>query len=195
MKKISRSKARAHGVMLRSVLRWLLYAAVLLLFYSFLCNPIIPGYCPLIIIPLATAVAMYEGDLASGIFGAVCGIMLDMADGSSVVGFTALWLLCLCPFISLLSRFLIKVNFVSHFVINAAVTVIIGGLDMLFMHWVWEGSQSVISLTRIILPSYCGAILFSVPIYFLVRFISNKFNPQERKTPEEHAEEEESDKN
>ena len=193
MKKISRSKARARGVMLRGFLRWLLYAAVLLLFYCFLCNPIIPRYCPLLIIPLATAVAMYEGDLASGIFGAACGILIDMATGSSVVGFTGLWLLCACPLISLLSRFWVKVNFISHFIMNAAVTVIIGGLDMLFMHWIWEGGQSIISFTGIILPSYCGAIIFSIPIYFLVRLISRKFRPKERKTPEEHSEEEETE--
>lgn len=187
MKKITGSKARSRRMMLRGFLRWLLYAAVLLLFYLFECNPIIRGYCPLLIIPLATAVAMYEGDLAAGVFGTFCGLMLDMANGVTVVGFSAIWLLCACPFISLLARFWIKATFISHFIVNAAVAVIMGAMDFLFLHWMWEGAESVISLTGVVLPSYGGAILFSVPIYFLITFIVNKLRPKEQRRLEESA--------
>lgn len=187
MKKITGSKARSRKMMLRGFLRWLLYAAVLLLFYLFECNPIIRGYCPLLIIPLATAVAMYEGDLAAGVFGTFCGLMLDMANGVTVVGFSAIWLLCACPFISLLARFWIKATFISHFIVNAAVAVIMGAMDFLFLHWMWEGAESVISLTGVVLPSYGGAILFSIPIYFLITFIVNKLRPKEQRRLEESA--------
>lgn len=174
-------------MMLRGFLRWLLYAAVLLLFYLFECNPMIRGYCPLLLIPLATTVAMYEGDLASGVFGVFCGLMLDMANGITVAGFSALWLLCACPFISLLARFWIKVTFVSHFIVNAAVTVIMGAMDFLFLHWMWEGAESAITFASVVLPSYCGAILFSIPIYFLITFIVNKLRPKEQRRLEESA--------
>lgn len=174
-------------MMLRGFLRWLLYAAVLLLFYLFECNPLIRGYCPLLIIPLATAVAMYEGDLAAGVFGTFCGIMLDIANGVTIVGFSALWLLCACPFISLMSRFWVRVTFLSHFIFNAAVTVIMGAMDMLFLHWVWEGADSSISFVNSVLPAYTGAVLFSIPIYFLVRFIVNRLRPKEQRRLEESA--------
>lgn len=187
MKKITGSKARSRKMMLRGFLRWLLYAAVLLLFYLFECNPIIRGYCPLLMIPLATAVAMYEGDLAAGVFGTFCGLMLDMANGITVVGFSALWLLCACPFISLLARFWIKATFISHFIVNSAVSVIMGAMDFLFLHWMWEGAESMISFTGVVLPSYGGAVLFSIPIYFLVTFIVNKLRPKEQRRLEESA--------
>lgn len=187
MKKISGIKARSRKAMLRVVLRWGLYSAVLLIMYVFLCNPIIRGWCPLAIIPLATAVALFEGDLAAGIFGAVCGLMLDLASGNSVVGFYALWLLFFCPAISLMSRFWVKVNIVSHFVMNAAATVITALLDMLFLHWVWEGSQSGISFVRVILPAYGGSILFAAPVYLLISFIVKKFRPDEGRRLEESA--------
>lgn len=187
MKKMMGSKSRSRKMMLRGFLRWLLYAAVLLLFYLFECNPMIRGYCPLLLIPLATTVAMYEGDLASGVFGVFCGLMLDIANGVTVAGFSALWLLCACPFISLLARFWIKVTFVSHFIVNAAVTVIMGAMDFLFLHWMWEGTESAITFTSVVLPSYCGAILFSIPIYFLITFIVNKLRPKEQRRLEESA--------
>ncbi len=182
--KIQGGRARSRRVMLRGVLRWLLYVAVLLLFYVWECNPLIKGFCPLLIIPLATAVSMHEGDLASGVFGAVCGLMLDMASGT-LLGFSALWLLVCCPIISLLSSFFVKVNFISHFALSAGVAVVMGGLDFLFLHWVWEGQESVISFTESVLPAYLGAIVFSIPVYFLVRYISNRTRPKEQHHLEE----------
>ena len=166
--------------MLRSILRWSLYSAALLLFYLFETNPIIRGFCPLLIIPLATAVAMYEGDLAAGVFGMFCGLMLDMANGIAVSGFSALWLVCLCPAISLLSRFWIKVNLVSHLVMNAVTAIVMAFMDMVFLHWVWEGADSAISFRVSVLPAYGGAIIFSVPVYLLVRLINRKLRPGEQ---------------
>lgn len=186
VKKISRSKARSRKVMLRAVLRWLLYAAVLLAFYVGECAPLIRGFCPLLIIPLATAVAMHEGELAAGIFGVCCGLMLDMASGT-LLGFSSLWLIVLCPFISLLSQFWIKVNCLSHAVVNAGVCAAMGLLDFLFVHWVWEGNQSLISLRHTVLPAYIGAVAAAIPVYFLVKLISNGLRVKEERVLDESA--------
>lgn len=187
LKKNLVGKARSRRAMLRSILRWSLYSAALLLFYLFLTNPIIRGFCPLLIIPLATAVAMYEGDLAAGVFGTFCGLLLDMANGIAVAGFSALWLLCLCPVISLISRFLIKVNILSHLVMNAVVAIVMAFLDMIFLHWVWEGAASAISFRVSVLPAYGGAVLFSAPVYLLVWIINKKLRPQEQDRLENSA--------
>ena len=77
---------------LRVFLRWTFYSALLLLFYLWETNPLFVRFSPLLIIPLATAVAMYEGELAAGVFGVVCGLMIDMASGT-ILGFSSLWLL------------------------------------------------------------------------------------------------------
>ncbi len=180
-------KARSRRAAARVFLRWLFYAALLLLFYVWECNPIIPGFCPLLLIPLATSVAMYEGDLAAGIFGVFCGLMLDIANGVTIVGFSALLLLCACPFISLMSRFLIKKTIISHLIMNAAICVVMAGLDMIFLHWAWEGKQSVISFRSCILPAYGGAIFWSIPIYALISLIVGKLSPKERRRLDESA--------
>ncbi len=187
MRRKSGIAARSRREKLRSFARWALYSAVLLLFYLFETNPLIHGFCPLLIIPLATSVAMLEGDLAAGIFGTVCGLMLDMANGVTIIGFSALWLLCLCPAISLLSKFWVRVSPLSHLIMNSIATVLMAFMDMIFVHWVWERSESVISLTNVILPGYGGAILFSVPIFLLVRLISVKIRPAERQKLESSA--------
>lgn len=186
MKKTSWIKSRSRKATLCVILRWALYSAALLIMFVFLRNPVIRGWCPLAIIPLAVAVAMFEGDLAAGIFGAVCGLMLDIASGTTA-GFYAIWLLCACPVISLLSRFWIKVNIASHFVLNAAVSVIVAVLDVVFLHWVWEGSQFTISFVSAILPAYGGSILLAAPVYLLVAFIVKKLRPDEKRKLEESA--------
>lgn len=186
IKKISRSKARTRKAMLRVFLRWLCYSLALLFFYLWEVAPLIRGWCPLLIIPLATAVAMYEGELAAGVFGVVCGFMLDVAGGT-LIGFSSLWLLICCPVISLLARFWLKSNWLSHLVLNAATVVIMCAMDFLFLHWVWEQENSGISFVRSLLPAYSWAIILSVPVYFLVKRISGRFRPREERRLEEAA--------
>lgn len=185
-KMISVSRARSRKLMLRGVLRWLLYAALLLLFYLWETNPLIRGFCPLLIIPLATSVAMREGELAAGIFGACCGLMLDLASGT-ILGFSSLWLLVCCPILSLLSQFLVKSNCVSHLVLNFGVCLVMMLMDLLFVHWVWERGETVIAFRNELLPAYLGAVIGSVPVYFVVRFIHRKLRFRVERKPEESS--------
>lgn len=186
VKRISRSKARTRKAMLRVFLRWLCYSLVLLLFYLWEAAPLIRGWCPLLIIPLATAVAMFEGELAAGIFGVFCGFMLDIASGT-LIGFSSLFLLISCPTISLLGSFWLKSNWLSHLVMNASTVVIMCGMDFLLLHWVWERGDSSISFLRSLLPAYSWAIVFSIPIYALVKMISTRFRPREERRLEESS--------
>lgn len=185
-KTVSRGRARSRKVMLRVFLRWFLYAMLLLLFYLWETNPMIKGFCPLLIIPLATAVAMREGELAAAVFGVFCGFMLDTASGT-ILGFSSLWLLVLCPVISLLAQLCVKVNAASHFVINFGASLVMGFLDFLFIHWVWEQGQSHITFLHEVLPAYLGAVIFSVPVYWLVLLISCNFRERVERHPEESS--------
>ncbi len=182
----SRGRARSRKVIMQSVIRWALYSAVMLLLYVLECCPIIEGFSPLLLIPLAAAVAMFEGELSAGIFGAVCGLMMDSASGV-IIGFSAFWMVLCCPFVSLLSRFWLKVNAVSHLFMTAAIALITGYFDFMFIHWVWEGSLSSISFQRSILPAYAGAVVLAIPVYLLTRAISKFMRPKEERRLEESA--------
>lgn len=186
VKKISRSRARTRKMLMRGFFRWFFYSLVLLIFYLWEVVPLIRGWCPLLIIPLATAVAMREGEFAAGVFGVFCGFMLDIASGT-LIGFSSLWLLICCPIISLLSRFWLKANWLSHLVMNAITTVLMCSLDFLFLHWVWEREYSGISFVRSLLPAYSWAIVLSLPVYLLVKVISGKFRPREERRLDEAA--------
>ena len=172
--------------MFRCFMRWFCYSAVLLVFYLWEVAPLIRGWCPLLIIPLATSAAMFEGELAAGVFGVFCGFMLDVASGT-LPGFSSLLLLICCPMISLLGQFVLRSNWFIHAVMNLITVLFMAGMDFLILHWVWERESSGISFVRTLLPAYSWAIVFSIPIYFLVRFISGKFRPKEERRLEEAA--------
>ncbi len=172
--------------MFRCFMRWFCYSAVLLVFYLWEVAPLIRGWCPLLMIPLATSVAMFEGELAAGVFGVFCGFMLDTASGT-LPGFSSLLLLICCPLISLLGQFILRSNWFSHAAMNAVTVIFMCGMDFLILHWVWERESSGISFVRTLLPAYSWAIVFSIPIYFLVRLISTRFRPKEERRLEEAA--------
>ena len=85
-------------------LKWVCYAAAL-----FVCAALqtTPGLFrlgqakPLFILPLCLAVAVYEGEFAGALFGAVGGLLWDYTAGRTV-GMLALELLLLCFALSVL---------------------------------------------------------------------------------------------
>jgi len=185
IKRITR-RQRSRRAVIRGFLRWFFYSLLLLFLYVCEVAPLIRGWCPLLIIPLATSVAMFEGELAAGVFAVFCGLLLDVASGT-LPGFSSILLLICCPFISLLSRYVLRATWFSHAVMNAITAVFMGGMDFLLVHWVWEREQSGVTLMRSVLPAYAWAIVFCVPVYFLVRLISAKFRPKEERKLDEAA--------
>ncbi|MGN1120151.1 MAG: hypothetical protein ACI4Q4_07315, partial [Oscillospiraceae bacterium] len=49
------------------------------------------------------------------------------------------------------------------------------------------GSASVISFWESVFPAYSGAVLWSIPVYFLMGFISSSLRPKEERRLEESA--------
>lgn len=86
--------------------------------------PEIAGGRPVLLIPLALTIAVFEGETASAVFGAVCGLLTDAA-GSNTIGFFALLLVVICYFTSFLSANYIKVRFstvmFSSFLLTAGI--------------------------------------------------------------------------
>ena len=86
------------------ILKWVCYAVAL-----FVCAALqtTPGLLqlgqakPLFILPLCLAVAVYEGEFAGALFGAVSGLLWDYTAGRTV-GMLALELLLLCFALSVL---------------------------------------------------------------------------------------------
>lgn len=83
----------------RRVFRWILYFLELVVFYVLQTTPgIIPavsGARPVLLIPIAITIAMFEGDVGGMVIGIVAGLLIDMG-GSDILGFHAIVLAILC---------------------------------------------------------------------------------------------------
>ncbi len=159
--------------MIRSFFRWLLYILLLLLGFCIQCTLPFLNWQPLLIISIACAVAMFEGELSGVIFGIVAGMMNDIAIGG-LFGFTSIWLAPCCMFITLLVVNLIHRNLINFMWLNASTLIIIMFFELLFKHIIWRNPDIDIIIIDYMLPSVVSAIFLSFLIYLIVKFLSNK---------------------
>lgn len=158
----------------RGFLRWLCYGLLLLLFYTVMVGGFFRYWQPVLILPLAVAVAMREGELASGIFGAMCGFALDMA-GTNLFGMSAVWLLPGCAAVSLLVTHLVRVNVVNHLWMSTVLCFILAFMEYIFKYFIWQVPGSAYILTGYIIPSYASAAVFSPVVYALAGLVNARF--------------------
>jgi len=160
-------------------MRWFFYSLALLVFYMVMVGGFFRGWQPLLIIPLAIAVAMHERELGASIFGAVCGLVIDIACGR-LFGFSGIWLLPGCLAASLLVSNLIKTNLLNFLWLNASVCTLMKLAEYFFGYILWDVENSHLILTGFIIPAHLSAVIVSPLIYFGVRLVSTKLSPYRR---------------
>jgi cell shape-determining protein MreD len=158
-------------------MRWFFYSAALLLFYMVMAGGFFRGWQPILIVPLAVAVGMRQRELSASVFGAVCGLVIDIAYGR-LFGFSGVLLLPGCLAASLLVSNLIKINLINFLWLNAAMCTLMGLADYFFGYVLWRADNAEIVLTDFILPAHLSAVVVSPLVYFLVKFIAIKFSSQ-----------------
>lgn len=160
--------------------RWTSYGLLLLFFYSMQTNSLL-SFTPPLVIPLATAVALFEGEIESGVFAIFCGFLNDMAS-DRLFGFTSFWLLALCVGISLIKSHVLKSNFANYIWQTAITLAFIALVDFLFFHWLFEGNMAWLAFYTFTIPSATVAILVSPIIYIIIRKLRLALSEKEEKT-------------
>ena len=159
----------------RSVVKWVLYALMLVLSYAFQLTMPFADWQPFAVITLAVAVSFFESELCGVVFAAFAGMMQDLAMGS-LFGFTSIWLMPCCLFVTLLTVNLIHRNIVNYLWMNIAVIIIVEAAELLFKYIIWRNPDIDIVLVNYILPAVIASVVISVPTYYLVRLINKKTN-------------------
>lgn len=117
------------------VIRYFAYTIEILILYMVQETPgLLPeafGARPVLLIPAAISIAMFESELAGIGFGLLCGLFLDIGMGS-VLGFHGLLLTVACYFVGLLTADLIQTNFLTALLLAAGSVV-----GILFLQWVF----------------------------------------------------------
>lgn len=158
---------------IKSVIRWVLYSLLLVLGFVLQSTLPIYNWQPFFVIAIACAVSFYEGELSGCIFAAFAGFMQDLATGG-LFGFTSIWLVPCCMFVTLFVVNLIHRNVINYLWMTAATLVITQLMELLFKHILWRNPDLDIIILQYMLPSVVVTIPSSALIYLVVKFLNKK---------------------
>lgn len=158
---------------IKSVIRWVLYTLLLVLGFVLQSTLPIYNWQPFFVIAIACAVSFYEGELSGCIFAAFAGFMQDLATGG-LFGFTSIWLVPCCMFVTLLVVNLIHRNVINYLWMTAATLVITQLMELLFKHILWRNPDLDIIILQYMLPSVVVTIPSSALIYLVVKLLNKK---------------------
>ena len=117
------------------IIRYFAYTIEILILYMVQETPgLLPeigGARPVLLIPAAISIAMFESELAGIAFGLLCGLFLDIGMGG-VLGFHGLLLAAACYGVGLLTADLIQTNFLTSLLLAAGAVA-----GILFLQWVF----------------------------------------------------------
>lgn len=133
------------------------------------------GSKPLLLVPLALAIASKENKIPSLVFGAVCGIMTDLASGGGI-GFFAILLTLICYAESHVFSTYLASNFVTTMMVSAIVIpVVICVYFLVFKVFAGISEASVLFVNH-----YISRIVYTlammIPLYFLNGFLYKALN-------------------
>ena len=159
------------------ILKWVCYAVAL-----FVCAALqtTPGLLqlgqakPLFILPLCLAVAVYEGEFAGALFGAVSGLLWDYTAGRTV-GMLALELLLLCFALSVLVQVYLQGSTWNFALISTGTALVVLSLDWLFFYYMPGYSWALSRWLTFVLPSAMMTLVPSLMLFSLVRHIYSAF--------------------
>ena len=118
--------------------------------------------------------AVYEGEFAGALFGAVCGLLWDYTAGRTV-GMLALELLLMCFALSVLVQLYLQGSTWNFALISMVTAALVLSLDWLFFYYMpgysWAGSRWL----TFVLPSAGLTLLPSLVLFRLVRRIHEEF--------------------
>lgn len=161
-----------------ALFKWVIYYLILVGLFVLQSTPgflSVFGIRPVLILSYAIFVSMYEGELYGSIFGAVAGLLWDMG-GSSVSGYKALLMLVICCCVSLFTLHLVRNNVFSAAIFTSIAISIVFLLDFFFYYGLWGYDGSAQMILKNIIPTMVASVIFSLPIYYLVRKINRSFS-------------------
>lgn len=158
-------------------LKWVCYSLMILLLYVLqTAFPLIRIFDvgPVLVVPAAVSIAMYENEKAAAFTGMAVGFLWDFSSGK-LAGFNALILMACCVVIALLTMYLMQNNTLNVMLFTGIFMVLQGLLDYFFFYLIWGYGSSYLVLVRYIFPTALYTVAVSPLVYFLFSRIHRLF--------------------
>jgi len=166
----------------KNIIKRRAWLAVILLIFAVLQNtaglfPQIFGARAFILIPLITAIAMYERDIPGMLYGLFAGALWDVVAGGGDLN--AIFLVTVGFICGTLINTIMRNNFATHLLLTAF-TVLIYVTCYWLYHFVFMGlDRAFLTYISFYIPSAVYTLVLSTPIFFIVMAIENHFRESE----------------
>ena len=159
------------------ILKWVCYAVAL-----FVCAALqtTPGLLqlgqakPLFILPLCLAVAVYEGEFAGALFGAVSGLFVGLHRRAHR-GYAGAGTAVACFALSVLVQVYLQGSTWNFALISTGTALVVLSLDWLFFYYMPGYSWALSRWLTFVLPSAMMTLVPSLMLFSLVRHIYSAF--------------------
>ncbi|MCI8497647.1 MAG: rod shape-determining protein MreD [Clostridiales bacterium] len=166
----------------RNIFKWAVYLALVFVVSILQMTPnLFPavfGARPVLLIPLTVCIAMFEGEAAGMTCGIVGGLLWD-ATGSRLIGFNSILMLLFALACAMLIEYLMSRRLVTAMLFCSSALVLWQLIDWLCFHVLPGYGSAGYTLLVTGLPVVGYSFLFVFPFYFLVRWMSERLNPQD----------------
>ena len=124
------------------------------------------GIKPLLVVPLAITVSVYEGDFTGGLYGILAGIFCDMS-AHTYFGFNAILMLIFCTLCGIVTVLFIRQSGINVMLLSAGALFLRGLLEHFFYYALW-GYEDIgwIFLRQVILGSIYTALF--TPLFVML---------------------------
>lgn len=171
--RILRYSAMTRREIFKSVAKWVLFSLVLLVSYTIEVTMPFASWQPYLTLTTAVAVSFFSEELSGVVFAAFAGMMHDLAMGS-LFGFTSIWLMPCCLFVTLLVVNLIHRNILNFLWMNLTAVILVQSAELLFKYLIWRNPDIDVVLINYVLPALIATVILSAPLYLIIRQINKK---------------------
>lgn len=171
--RILRYSAMTRREIFKSIAKWVLFSLVLLVSYTIEVTMPFASWQPYLTLTTAVAVSFFSEELSGVVFAAFAGMMHDLAMGS-LFGFTSIWLMPCCLFVTLLVVNLIHRNILNFLWMNLTAVILVQSAELLFKYIIWRNHDIDVVLINYVLPALIATIILSAPLYLIIRQINKK---------------------
>lgn len=171
--RILRYSAMTRREIFKSIAKWVLLSLVLLVSYTIEVTMPFASWQPYLTLTTAVAVSFFSEELSGVVFAAFAGMMHDLAMGS-LFGFTSIWLMPCCLFVTLLVVNLIHRNILNFLWMNLNAVILVQSAELLFKYVIWRNPDIDVVLINYVLPALIATVILSAPLYLIIRQINKK---------------------
>ena len=171
--RILRYSAMTRREIFKSIAKWVLFSLVLLVSYPIGVTMPFASWQPYLTLTTAVAVSFFSEELSGVVFAAFAGMMHDLAMGS-LFGFTSIWLMPCCLFVTLLVVNLIHRNILNFLWMNLTAVILVQSAELLFKYIIWRNPDIDVVLINYVLPALIATVILSAPLYLIIRQINKK---------------------